>query len=121
MNPQAKGPPLMGNVVGACFNAAAAHRSIEHRVPCRRWRWTPAWRINEPVHVPGSKPGHNGWLLAVVDRESAAKDYDSELWIIDADNIAAPPVARVKVPVPLRPQVHGWWVTAAAAGAIRHR
>jgi carotenoid cleavage dioxygenase len=48
----------------------------------------------------------------VVDRE-AGSDYLSELWILDADHISAPPVARVKVPVPLRPQVHGWWVSEA--------
>jgi carotenoid cleavage dioxygenase len=95
-------------VVGACFNALLRLDLNTREV--QMLGMEPGMAINEPVHVPGTRPGHNGWLLAVVDRQ-AAKDYDSELWIIDADNIAAPPVARIKVPVPLRPQVHGWWVT----------
>jgi carotenoid cleavage dioxygenase-like enzyme len=68
--------------------------------------------INEPVHVPSKRPGHEGWLLAVVDRVDG-DDFKSELWVIDGDKLNAGPVARVKIPVPLRPQVHGWWVSAA--------
>jgi carotenoid cleavage dioxygenase len=109
MNPQAKGPPLVGNVVGAAFNALLRIDVNTGRVGALGLE--PGMAINEPVHVPSRTPGHGGWLLAVVDRQ-AAKDYDSELWILDADDIAAPPVARVLVPVPLRPQVHGCWVTA---------
>lgn len=37
-------------------------------------------------------------------------DYKSQLWVVDAGNVTAGPVAKVHVPVPLRPQVHGWWV-----------
>jgi carotenoid cleavage dioxygenase len=105
-------------VVGACFNALL--RIDMNTGAVQALLLDPGMGINEPVHVPGSRPGHNGWLLAVVDRESC-RDYESELWIIDADNIAAPPVARVKVPVPLRPQVHGWWVSAQQLAQSRHR
>ncbi|HTQ36870.1 MAG TPA: carotenoid oxygenase family protein [Steroidobacteraceae bacterium] len=119
MNPQAKGPPLVGNVVGACFNLLL-RIDLSNPAATQALVLEPNMAINEPVHVPGAKPGHNGWLLAVVDRQ-AAKDYDSELWIIDADNIAAPPVAKVKVPVPLRPQVHGWWVSAQQLEQSRRR
>jgi carotenoid cleavage dioxygenase len=119
MNPQAKGPPLVGNVVGACFNLLL-RLDLSNPAATQALALDPGMAINEPVHVPGTRPGHNGWLLAVVDRE-AVKDYESELWIIDADNIAAPPVARVKVPVPLRPQVHGWWVNAASLAASRRK
>jgi carotenoid cleavage dioxygenase len=49
--------------------------------------------------------------MMVVDRQ-ASEDYKSELWIVAADAIAAGPVAKVRLPVPLRPQVHGWWVSA---------
>ncbi len=56
---------------------------------------------------PATMAGCWQWWIA-----RAAIDYQSELWILDADNISAAPVARVKVPVPLRPQVHGWWVSA---------
>jgi carotenoid cleavage dioxygenase len=110
MNPEAKGPPLVGNVVGAAFNCLLRLDLATRRVDALALE--PGMAINEPVHVPSSKSGHGGWLLAVVDRE-AARDYDSELWVLDADHIAAPPVAKVKVPLPLRPQVHGSWVSAA--------
>jgi carotenoid cleavage dioxygenase len=76
--------------------------------------------INEPVHIASSRAGHNGWLMMVVDREHG-DDYKSEVWIVDADNIAAGPVAKVKVPVALRPQVHGWWVSAAELAKSRHK
>ncbi len=95
-------------MVGAAFNCLLGIDLSTGRIDALNL--DPGMAINEPVHVP-SKPGHNGWLLAVVDHQ-AAIDYQSELWILDADNISAPPVARVKVPVPLRPQVHGWWVSA---------
>ena len=110
MNPQAKGPPLVGNVVGFAFNLLL-RLDLSNPAATQALAMEPGMAINEPVHVPSSKPGHNGWLLVVVDKQ-AAKDYDSELWVLDADNIAAPPVARVKIPLPVRPQVHGWWVSA---------
>jgi carotenoid cleavage dioxygenase-like enzyme len=118
MNPQAKGPPLVGNVVGAAFNCLLRIDLVTRRVDALAL--DPGMAINEPVHVPSSTPGHGGWLLAVVDRE-AARDYDSELWVIDADNIAAPPVAKVKVPLPVRPQVHGTWVSAKQLAGSRSR
>jgi carotenoid cleavage dioxygenase len=110
MNPQAKGPPLVGNVVGAAFNLLL-RIDLANPAATQALAMEPGMAINEPVHVPSSRPGHNGWLLVVVDKQ-AARDYDSELWVLDADNIAAPPVARVKIPLPVRPQVHGWWVSA---------
>lgn len=42
-----------------------------------------------------------------------ANNFDtmlSELHILDAENIAAGPVAKVKLPVRLRQGVHGHWV-----------
>lgn len=58
--------------------------------------------------------------MMVVDRE-AGDDYKSELWIVDADDVAAGPVAKVRAPVPLRPQVHGWWVSAAELSKSVHK
>jgi carotenoid cleavage dioxygenase len=40
---------------------------------------------------------------------------------VDADNIAAGAIAKVRVPVPMRPQVHGWWVSAAQLAKSRHK
>jgi len=43
--------------------------------------------------------------------------FASELWVIAAGNIAAGAVARVPVPVRMRPQVHGTWVSQARLAA----
>jgi carotenoid cleavage dioxygenase len=115
VNPQG-GPPLPGGPVGAAFTCLLRVETQTGKVDMMGL--PPGMAINEPVHVPSARPGHEGWLLAVVDRE-AHGDYDSELWVIDADNISAGAVARVFVPVPLRPQVHGWWVSAAQLANAR--
>jgi carotenoid cleavage dioxygenase len=73
----------------------------------------PAHCFNEPVHVPSTEPDHEGWLVVVVDRQTGPEDFEHECWIIAADNIEAGPVAKISIPHRLRPQVHGWWVTAA--------
>jgi carotenoid cleavage dioxygenase len=115
MNPQG-GPPLSGGPVGTAFNCLLRVEMQTGRVDMLGL--APGMAINEPVHIPSSRAGHNGWLLAVVDRE-AGDDYESELWVLDGDDIAAGAVARVKLPVPLRPQVHGWWVSAAQLAGSR--
>ncbi len=77
--------------------------------------------INEPVHVPSADPDHDGWLLAVVDRQIAEDAYESELWIVDGGDIGKGPVARVKIPLRLHTQVHGWWVSAAELARSREQ
>ena len=67
--------------------------------------------------MPALKPGHEGWLLAVVDRQNGPSDFTHALWIIDAGNLGAGPVAKVSIAHRLRPQVHGWWVGAAELAA----
>jgi carotenoid cleavage dioxygenase len=73
----------------------------------------PGHCFNEPVHVPSARSGHEGWLLAVVDQQAGPDDFKHALWVLDGGNIAAGPVARIAIPHRLRPQVHGWWVSAA--------
>ena len=73
----------------------------------------PDMAVSEPVHIPSARNGHDGWLLAVVDRRTGEEAFDSELWVIDAADIAAGAVARIPVPVRMRAQVHGAWVSAA--------
>jgi carotenoid cleavage dioxygenase len=72
---------------------------------------------NEPVHVPSREAGHEGWLVMVVDRQTGPDSFEHECWIVNAGDIAAGPVARVKIPCRLRPQVHGWWVSAEQLAA----
>jgi carotenoid cleavage dioxygenase len=70
--------------------------------------------FNEPVHVPATEAGHEGWLIAMVDRQTGPDSFEHECWIVDAGNIAAGPVAQVIIPRRLRPQIHGWWASAAS-------
>jgi carotenoid cleavage dioxygenase len=109
MNPQG-GPPLPGGPVGAAFNALLRIEPDNGRIEMLGLDRDMA--ISEPAHVPSTRNGHDGWLLAVVDRRTAEQRFESELWVIDAGDIAGGPVARVPVPVRMRPQVHGAWVSA---------
>jgi carotenoid cleavage dioxygenase len=115
MNPEMQGPPVMGGPVGFMFNMLM--RLDFAGGPPQALALPPAHAINEPVHVPSSQPGHEGWLVAVVDRQTGMDDFEHECWIIEAGNIAAGPVARISIPQRLRPQVHGWWVSAAQLAA----
>ncbi|MFA5966475.1 MAG: carotenoid oxygenase family protein [Sphingomonas sp.] len=108
MNP-AGGLPLPGGPVGAAFNALVRLEPESGRVTTMTLE--PDMAISEPVHIPSAREGHDGWLLAVVDRRAGDSVFESELWVIDAGDVASGAVARVPVPVRLRPQVHGAWVS----------
>lgn len=116
VNP-AGGPPPVGGPVGTCMNALLAMDLQTGRIEALNLG--PGEAISEPAHVPSQQPGHEGWLVFVVDRELDATRHVSELWIADAGNISAPPVAKVKLPVALRPQTHGCWVSAEQLRAAR--
>ncbi len=105
------GPPVSGGPVGACFNSLL-YVDVTTGQVLDALQMGPGVAFNEPVHVPSKTPGHGGWILAVIDHELDFQHHASELVVLLADNISAPPVARVKMPVALRPQVHGWWVSA---------
>jgi carotenoid cleavage dioxygenase len=111
------GPPVPGGPVGVSFNSLLRVEVNTGRVDSMDL--PPGMAINEPVHIPGSIPGHDGYLATVVDRELDEQHHESELWILDATHIAAPPLAKVRLPLPLHPQVHGWWVSAADLAASR--
>jgi carotenoid cleavage dioxygenase len=115
LNPQTF-PPLVGGPVGTAFNCLLQIEPGNGRVEMMPLE--PMMAINEPAHVPSSDPDHAGWLLCVVDRMTGDEVYESELWIVDAGQVAQGPVATIKMPVKMRPQVHGTWVSAAQlAGA----
>jgi carotenoid cleavage dioxygenase-like enzyme len=114
MNPQG-GPPMPGGPVGANFNALLQIEVGNGRIEAMGV--PPGAAISEPVHVPSAEPGHDGWLLTVVDvpanPDPSAQipgDYASELWIVNAGEVAKGPVAKVKTGIALRSQVHGTWV-----------
>ena len=113
------GPPVLGGPVGVCFNALLHVRVDSGRVDA--FTFGPGWAFNEPVHVPSKEAGHEGWLLLVADHVIDDTRHESELLVLNAGNIGAGPVARVKMPVPLRPQVHGWWVSAEELAKAKHK
>jgi len=117
MNPQPMGPPLLGGVVGAMFSALL--RVDFGTGALSGYNLPPAHGMSETVHVEASAPGHEGWLVAVVDHEVAPDSYEHAVWIWNAGDLPAGPVAKVPVPTRLRPQVHGWWVPMADYEAAR--
>ena len=52
-------------------------------------------------------PEGDGYLIGVVNDFRALR---SELVVVDAFDLAAGAVARIKLPFRLHMQVHGWWV-----------
>jgi carotenoid cleavage dioxygenase len=115
MNPDMQGPPVAGGPVGAMFNLLL--RVDFTGKPPQALALPPGHCFNEPVHVPSSLAGHQGWLLTIVDHETVIDGFAHALWIIDAGNPGAGPVARIAIPHRLRPQVHGWWVSARELAA----
>jgi len=116
VNPQG-GPPLAGGPVGTAFNALLRIEPGNGRL--EMMGLDPDMAINEPAHIPARDPQSEGWLLTVVDKKTGESTHTSELWIVDAGAVAKGPVARIEVPVQLRPQVHGAWVPAAELAKSR--
>ncbi len=110
MNPQMQGPPIAAGPVDAMFNMLM-RLDFTGRPP-QALALPPAHSFNEPVHIPSAEPEHEGWLMLIVDRQNGPDDFKHECWIIDAGDVAKGAVARVLIPRRLRPQVHGWWVSA---------
>ncbi len=115
MDPEMRGPPIMGGPVWAMFNMLL--RWDLQGGPPQALVLPADACFNEPVHVPSRQPGHEGWLITIVTRQAGPDDFESAAWIIDAGNVAAGAVAKIAIPKRLRPQVHGWWVSAAQLAA----
>jgi carotenoid cleavage dioxygenase-like enzyme len=115
MNPQG-GPPMLGGPVGINFNCLLRIEVGNGRIEALGV--PPGAAISEPAHIPSSETGHDGWLVMVVDipnhpdpGQQVPGDYSSELWVVDAGDLAKGPVAKVKTGLALRSQVHGAWVS----------
>lgn len=121
MDPQMKGPPLMGGPVYAMFNCLLrldfVHGSPQAGHVVDALPLPVGWSFNEPVHVPSATPGHLGWIVAIVDHQTGDNTYEHAAWVLNAGDLAAGPVAKVAIPTRLRPQVHGWWVPQAQLDA----
>jgi len=112
MNPERRGPPVFGGPVGAMFDLLL--RLDFGGGPPQALALPMGSCFNEPVHVPSSTPGHQGWLVTMVDHQQGPDSFAHECWIIDGGNLPAGPVAKVTMPHRQRPQVHGWWVGGLA-------
>jgi carotenoid cleavage dioxygenase len=115
MNPELRGPPVLGGPVGVMFNTLL--RLDFTGKPPQALALPPGWSLSEPVHVPSATTGHDGWLITIVDEQTGPSDFRHAAWILDAGNPGAGPVAKLAIPHRLRPQVHGWWVGAGELAA----
>ena len=101
------GPPILSGPVGAGFNTLT-------RLEVKSGRMTdlfmgPTSTVQEHVHVPSSRPGHEGYLVYIVDRHD---ENQAELHVTEAQHLEKGPIARIKVPMRLRSGVHANWVPA---------
>ncbi len=82
------------------------------------WMPGPGDAVQEPQFVPRTpdSPEGAGFLLVLVSRVSKMR---SDLVILDAQNVAAGPLATLRVPVRVRSTFHGTWVPEAALNSGR--
>jgi carotenoid cleavage dioxygenase-like enzyme len=70
----------------------------------------------EAVFVPSAAPGRaedDGWLLTITTRRDGGA---SELLVLDATDVAGPPVAAVTLPRGVPSGFHGSWIDDAELG-----
>jgi len=117
MNPERQGPPVFGGPVGAMFDMLVRLDGMDGPAPqiTQALPMQLGWCYNEPVHVPS--PDHEGWLITCVDHQTGENSFEHFAWVLEAGAIAKGPVASVRIPARLRPQVHGWWVPQAQLDA----
>lgn len=65
------------------------------------------------VPRPGGAAEDDGWVVSFV---TDTRDWQSACWVFDARDIAAGPVARVKIPVRVPAGFHATWVPGATWG-----
>ena len=103
------GPPILCGPVGAGFNTIL--RANVKSGEIRSFTPGPGITVQEHIHIPSCKPGHEGYLAFVCDLH---EQNLSEAMIIEASLTSSEPLCRIKLPMRLRPQVHGTWVEEAA-------
>jgi carotenoid cleavage dioxygenase len=101
------GPPHVVGPVGAGFNTVA--RLEVNTGKLTTYAPGPDCTVQEHVHITSKQPGHEGYLLFVVDRHDM---MGSEIHLLEAARPERGPLARIAVPFRLRCQVHGTWVPA---------
>lgn len=102
------GPPMIAGPVGVAFNTLLRLDVTTGEVT--RYSPGPGTSIQEHVHIPSAQPGHEGYLVFVVDLHDANL---SEVVVLEAATPERGPLARIQLPLRLRCQVHGNWVPAS--------
>jgi carotenoid cleavage dioxygenase-like enzyme len=103
-NPQLA-PPILTGPVGAGFNELVRIEVKSSRSKSLAMDVTST--LQEHVHIPSKKPGHEGYLAFVVDKHA---ENLAEVYIVEAEHLDKGPIARIKVPMRLRSAVHGNWI-----------
>lgn len=101
------GPPLMTGAAYFGFNCLT--RMEVKSGKSTQFSLGPGTTVNEPIHVPSQQAGHEGYLIYVTDLH---EEWKSDVLVLDAGNIEKGPLARIKLPLRLRNQVHGMWYSA---------
>lgn len=102
----AVGPPLIAGPVGAGFNTIM--RLNVKTGELRRLAMDRRSTLEEAIHIPSKQSDHEGYLAFVVDLHDV---MGTEVWIIEAEHPERGALAKIKLPLRLRPQVHGNWVS----------
>jgi carotenoid cleavage dioxygenase-like enzyme len=101
------GPPLIAGPVGAGFNTILRIEVKSGKLT--RLPMDQRSTVQEHVHIPSRRPGHEGYLAFLVDRHD---EYQTEMFVVEAERIERGPLARIRIPLRLRVGVHGNWVPA---------
>jgi carotenoid cleavage dioxygenase-like enzyme len=109
------GPPIISGPVGAGFNTLA-------RIETKTGRMTTYFpgqnrTMQEHVHVASAQPGHEGYLMHIIDRHD---ENQAEVHVLEAEHIDKGAIATIKIPMRLRSGVHGNWASAQALAARVH-
>ncbi|MEO6339574.1 MAG: carotenoid oxygenase family protein [Caulobacteraceae bacterium] len=82
----------------------------------KSWWAGPISSLQEPAFVPRSKdaPEGDGYIVGLCNR---LKEMRSDLLLFDAQHVDEGPIATIKMPLRVRPGLHGNWHTAAEIGA----
>src|SRR5690606_27233570 len=98
----AVGEPRIAGPVGAGLNTIV--RIDVKTQQLKTWCPGPPCTVQEHVHIPSKLPGHEGYLLFAVDLHET---MSSEIHLLEAERPDAGPLARIRMPMRLRNQVHG--------------
>lgn len=78
------------------------------------WYGEDSSTYQEPQFVAAGEAEDAGYVLCVIERHDEQR---SDVGVFDARNLAAGPLALIRLPLRLRGAIHGTWVPKAARGA----